>query len=78
MHITSSVSRMLDHNDWAKWDKVDRVKLWEAACLWAGEAPAMPLSIKAFVAFRKLEKGIEEKELHVMQEDLRDVICGRL
>jgi hypothetical protein len=75
MQISSSVSRVLDHNDWTKWDKVDRFKLWEAACLWAGEAPAMPLSIKAFVMFRKLEKGIATKELHVIQDDLRDVIA---
>ena len=75
MHVTSSVSRVLDHNDWAKWDNTNRFKLWEAACLWTDEVPAMPLSIRAYVAFRKLEKAIEDKDLRVIQDDLRDVIA---
>jgi len=60
--------------DFDKWDQQREFRLWEAANLWANREPKMPLDRRATVAFRKLEKGINDKTLQVLRQDLREVI----
>ena len=61
--------------DFDKWDAKKEFPLWEAAYLWVDEEPrGLPLSVRAEIAFRKLEKAIRDRDLSVRQHDLREVI----
>jgi hypothetical protein len=74
-HLDRTVQPLrLDHNDYEKWDDTDELKLWEAACLWANEKPAMPLSRRATQAFRLLEKAINDDRLDARRADLNEVL----
>ena len=60
--------------DFEKWDKQKEFRLLEAACLWVDEEPRLPLSFKSQIAFRKLEKALEEYRLSARRNDLWEVI----
>jgi hypothetical protein len=70
----TSIVALLDHDDFKKYDGCRRFELYEAACLWAGERPALPLSPTSERHFRELEAAVQNDQLAVLR-DLNEALA---
>lgn len=56
------------------WDKRAEFRLWEAACLWAGQEPSKPLSWAARRRLDTLKAAVENETLKVAQPSKREFV----
>jgi hypothetical protein len=61
--------------DFDKWDRQSEFRLYEVACLWSNQEPALPLSKEAKDCFLRLERAVLDRTLKVHRENLREVIA---
>lgn len=66
---TSTSVVQLSPPEYEEWDKRNMFRLWEAACLWADEEPARPLSAAARKCLNQLAEAIYSHELDLLRND---------
>ena len=66
-----TVKEILPLSDWKQWDRADVLELYEAACLWVGEEPRLPLPRRARRRYVKMVEAILVNKLRA------DFLIGR-
>jgi hypothetical protein len=75
-HVTPSPA--VPWPDFDKWDKRTDFRLFEIACLWADQEPALPLTIHALRCFKVLEQAIWDKHLKINNNSVREAIVSAI